>query len=90
LLGMLPVSRRSTAIAVVVSALAFGALHAPAAVFLFGGLNNVPPLSWVWMLAFNALLGIACAVWYLHAGIGSAILVHFGNDLMWHVVSQLL
>jgi len=73
----------------VVSSLLFGALHAPAAMFLFGGLQNVPHLSWVWMVALNALVGVACAVWYLRIGIGGAILVHFGADLVWHVVSQL-
>jgi len=89
LLRMLPVSRKSTAGAVVVSSLLFGALHAPSAVFLFGGLHNVPNLSWVWMVALNALVGVACAFWYLRIGIGGAILMHFGADLVWHVVSQL-
>jgi membrane protease YdiL (CAAX protease family) len=89
LLRLLPVSGKNTAIAVGASALLFGALHAPAAVVLFGGIRNVPPLFWVWMLSLNALIGIACGVWYLRAGIGSAILVHFGADLVWHVASQL-
>ena len=89
LLRVLPVSGKSTIIAVVASSLLFGALHAPAAVFLFGGLHNVPPLSWVWMVFLNGLVGVACAVWYLRTGIGGAILVHFGADLVWHVLSQL-
>jgi hypothetical protein len=29
-------------------------------------------------------------VWYLRSGIGGAILVHFGADLVWHVLTQLL
>jgi membrane protease YdiL (CAAX protease family) len=89
LLRILPASGNSTMVAVVVSSLVFAALHAPAAVFLFGGLQNVPHLSWVWMIALNALVGVACAVWYLRIGIGGAILVHFGADLVWHVASQL-
>jgi len=89
LLRILPVSRNSTAIAVAISSLLFAALHAPAAVFLFGGLENVPALSWVWIGVLNAIVGIACAIWYLRIGIGGAILVHFGTDLVWHVVSQL-
>lgn len=89
LLRILPASASSTVAAVVVSSLLFGALHAPAAVFLFGGLHNVPPLSWVWIFALNALVGVACGVWYLRSGIGGAILVHFGADLVWHVASQL-
>jgi membrane protease YdiL (CAAX protease family) len=89
LLRLLPVSRNFTVLAVGISALLFGALHAPAAVFLFGGLGNVPVLSWVWMISLNALVGVACAVWYLRNGIGTAVLVHFGTDLVWHVFSQL-
>jgi membrane protease YdiL (CAAX protease family) len=89
LLRVLPVSSKSTMIAVVVSSLLFGAFHAPAAVFIFGGLHSVPALFWVWMVSLNGLVGVACAVWYLRVGIGGAILVHFGTDLVWHVLSQL-
>jgi membrane protease YdiL (CAAX protease family) len=89
LLRVLPVSGTGTVIAVAGSSLLFGTLHAPAAVFVFGGFGNVPPLFWVWMVSLNALVGIACAVWYLRVGIGSAILVHMGADLVWHVVSPL-
>ncbi|HEY1860134.1 MAG TPA: CPBP family intramembrane glutamic endopeptidase, partial [Gemmataceae bacterium] len=39
-LRMLPVSGKSTVIAVLASSLLFGALHAPAAVFVFGGFRN--------------------------------------------------
>jgi membrane protease YdiL (CAAX protease family) len=88
-LRLLPVSKTSTTIAVIASSILFGALHAPAAVFLFGGLQNVPHLFWVWMILLNAMVGVACAVWYLRIGIGGAILVHFGADLVWHVLSQL-
>jgi membrane protease YdiL (CAAX protease family) len=88
LLRILPASGKSTVLAVVVSSLLFGALHAPAAVFIFGGLHNVPHLFWVWMVSLNAAVGVACGVWYLRIGIGGAILVHFGADLMWHVLPQ--
>jgi membrane protease YdiL (CAAX protease family) len=89
LLRMLPVSGKSTLICVLVSSFLFGAFHAPAAVFIFGGIGNVPYLFWVWMVSLNALVGVACAVWYLRSGIGAAILVHFGADLVWHVMSQI-
>jgi membrane protease YdiL (CAAX protease family) len=88
LLRILPASRGGVVIAVIVSSLLFAVFHAPAAVFLFGGLDKVPPLTWVWMVSLNALVGVACAVWYLRIGIGGAILVHFGTDLVWHVLSQ--
>src|SRR5262245_33639491 len=87
-LRMLPASPRNTAIAVAISALLFGALHAPAAIFIFGGLHNVPHLFWVWMILLNALVGTCCAMEYLRVGIGGAILVHFGADLVWHVVAR--
>ena len=31
--------------------------------FLFGGFDKVPPLTWVWMVSLNAFVGIACAAW---------------------------
>jgi membrane protease YdiL (CAAX protease family) len=89
LLRILPASSTNTVIAVAGSSLLFGALHAPPAVFVFGGFGKVPPLFWVWMVSLNAFVGVACAVWYLRIGIGGAILVHFGTDLVWHVLSQL-
>jgi membrane protease YdiL (CAAX protease family) len=88
-LRLLPASRNSLVIAVAGSSLLFGALHAPAAVFLFGGFDKVPHLFWVWMVSLNGLVGVACALWFLRVGIGAAILVHFGTDLVWHVLSQL-
>jgi membrane protease YdiL (CAAX protease family) len=89
LLRILPASRSGTLLAVAVSSLLFAVLHAPAAVFLFGGLDKVPPLTWVWMASLNAFVGVACAVWYLRIGIGGAVLVHFGTDVVWHVLAQL-
>jgi hypothetical protein len=44
----------------------------------------------LWVILFNGFVGLACAIWYLRAGIGAAILVHFGTDLVWHVLSQLV
>jgi hypothetical protein len=82
-------TRNSTITAVVLSALAFGALHAPALVYLFGGFQSIPSLSWVWLIGLNGLIGTACGVLFLRYGIGGAILGHFGADLVWHVLSQL-
>ena len=89
LLRVLPRSHGSTTVAVIVSSVLFGVLHAPAAVFLFGGLTQVPLLFWVWLICLNSFIGVACAFWFLRIGIGGAILVHFGTDLIWHVLSQL-
>jgi hypothetical protein len=89
LLCILPTSRTYIVIAVAASSLLFGALHAPAAVVVFGGFDKVPSLFWVWMVSLNAFVGVACALWYLRIGIGGAILVHFGTDLVWHVLWQM-
>jgi hypothetical protein len=88
-LRILPASGSGTVIALAVSSLLFAVFHAPAAVFLFGGIDKVPPITWVWVISLNAFVGVACAVWYLRVGIGGAVLVHFGTDLVWHVLSQL-
>ena len=90
LLRLLPEGRAGTALAVGISALAFGAAHAPAMVFLFGGLSQVPTVSWVWLIALNGLLGVTFGAVFLRDGIVCAILAHFGTDLVWHAASQLL
>jgi membrane protease YdiL (CAAX protease family) len=89
LLRILPPTSRGVLAAVAVSSLLFGLLHAPAAVFLFGGFREVPLLFWAWMISLNAMVGVCCAAWFLRIGIGGAILVHFGTDLVWHVLTQL-
>ena len=90
LLRIFPDSRTGTWAAISISALAFGAGHAPAFVLLYGGVENVPPVSWVWLIGINGALGIAYAIGFLRAGIGCAILMHFGTDLVWHVATQLV
>jgi membrane protease YdiL (CAAX protease family) len=47
-LRVMPPGRRGRLVAVGTSALAFAAAHAPASVFLFGGLQRVPPVAWLW------------------------------------------
>jgi hypothetical protein len=89
LLRILPASRAGMAVAIGVSALAFGVLHAPAWVFLFGGLTSVPPASWIWLIGLNGLVGTACGLLYLRFGIGGAIAGHFGTDLVWHAMARL-
>jgi hypothetical protein len=88
ILRVLPASHASTAAAVAVSAVLFGALHAPALWFLSGGGPGVPVLSWVWVIGLNGLLGVAFGWLFIRYGIGAAIIAHFGTDLVWHVMSQ--
>jgi hypothetical protein len=88
LLGVLPATRAGTASAIGLSALAFGALHAPAWVFLFGGPTGVPAASWIWLIGLNGLAGAVYAGLYLRLGIGAAIAGHFGTDLVWHAMAR--
>jgi hypothetical protein len=90
LLRALPEGRAWAAVAVGASALAFGAAHAPALVFLFGGWREVPPASWVWLIALNGLCGVTFGVLFLRYGIVSAALAHFATDVVWHAAGQLL
>jgi membrane protease YdiL (CAAX protease family) len=90
LLRLLPVSRISDIVAVGISAFAFGAAHAPAFVFLFGGLQEVPAISWLWLIVLNGLCGVTYGVVYLRYGIGAAMITHFGTDFVWHCLNQLL
>jgi hypothetical protein len=90
LLRVLPKGRAGAAVAVGASALAFAAAHAPAMVFLFGSWQEVPLVSWVWLLALNGLLGVTFGVVFLRYGIVCTVLAHFGTDAVWHAASQLL
>ena len=90
LLRLLPKGRVGTTVAIGVGALAFAAAHAPALVFLFGGWQEVPRMSWVWLIALNGMLGVVFGVVYLRHGIVCAVLAHFGTDVVWHTASQLL
>jgi hypothetical protein len=90
LLRVLPVGRIGTSLAIGISALAFGAAHAPACIFLFGGWPNVPVVSWVWLIVLNGLLGVVYGIVFLRCGVVCAVLAHLGTDVVWHSASQLL
>jgi membrane protease YdiL (CAAX protease family) len=90
LLRLLPEGRMGKSLAIGVSALAFAAAHAPAMIFLFGGWQEVPAVSWVWLIALNGLLGVSFGIVFLQQGVGCAILTHLGADVVWHVASPLL
>jgi hypothetical protein len=80
-------ARWGRAAAITVSSLAFGGLHTPAMVALYGGFAGVPAMAWVWVIGLNALAGAVFAVLYLRRGIGAAIAGHWFCDLVWHVGS---
>jgi len=89
ILWLLPASSARVPAAIAASALAFGALHAPAFAMLAGGLFQAPALGWLWVLGLNGALGIVFGLAYLRGGIGCAIVSHFATDLVWHVGTQL-
>jgi hypothetical protein len=90
LLRLLPNGRARAPTAVDISALAFGAAHAPAVVFLFGGWQEVPVVSWVWVMVLNGALGVVFGAVFLRTGIVCAVLAHFATDVVWHAAGQLL
>jgi hypothetical protein len=89
LLRLLPPRRVGAGLAVGVSALAFAAAHGPALVFLSGGWQGVPLVSWVWLAVLNGLLGVTFGIVFLRAGVVCAVLAHLGTDIVWHAASQL-
>jgi hypothetical protein len=90
LLRVIPSGKVGVSVAVAVSAAAYGIAHAPGFVFLFGGLNNVPFASWIWLMGLNGLCGVTFAIVYLRSGIECAILTHLATDVVWHAASQTL
>jgi len=90
LLRLLPAGRPGRTLAIGVSALTFAAAHGPAMVFLFGGWQEVPQVSWVWLIALNGLLGVTFGLVFLRSGVVCAVLAHLGTDVVWHVASPLL
>lgn len=76
LVWLVPRRRMGTIAAITISALAFGAAHAPALVLLFGDLSQVPPLAWVWLIALNGLCGVTFGMIYLRHGVFAAIAAH--------------
>jgi hypothetical protein len=89
LLRLLPKGRVGAGLAIGFSAFAFGVAHAPAMVFLFGGWQEVPAISWVWLIALNGFLGVIFGLVFLRQGVVGAVAAHLGTDLVWHVASQL-
>jgi len=54
---------------------------------VYGRLEAVPALSWVWLVGLNAVCGALYGGLFLRFGIGAAVAAHFGTDLVWHAVS---
>jgi hypothetical protein len=73
-------------IAIVVSALAFGAIHLPQ----LAAAGAATSIGIIATMLGNSLVGIACGWLFWKHGIISAIVAHFATDLVLHVVPALL
>lgn len=90
LIWMLPQGRAGVVAAIILSSFLFGVAHSPAFVFLFGGIQSVPMLAWVWLISLNGLCGAVYAMAFLQSGVSGAILAHFATDVVWHVGTRLI
>lgn len=76
----------------VIAALAFGAGHLPAAMFLLGVTTPaaIPAPILLELIILNGMLGLVAGERYLRVGLVAAIGVHFWADIVWHVVWPLV
>ena len=81
---------RTTAlwIANIIAALAFGALHLPAAILLLGVTSpaDLPTATLAELFALNGILGLAAGERMMRDGLVAAMGLHFWADVVWHVV----
>jgi membrane protease YdiL (CAAX protease family) len=70
-------------IGIIVSALAFGTLHLPLTITMFGALT---PLLVIRTVFLNGLLGVAFGYLYWKRGLEYAMLSHIIGDIMLHVI----
>ena len=72
--------------AIVMSALAFGAIHLPQ----LAAAGAATPIGIAATLLGNTLVGIVCGWLYWHRGLIAAIVAHFSVDVVLHVLPALL
>ena len=75
-------------IANIISALAFGAGHLPAAMLILGleSPAQFPPILLVEIFLLNGLVGVVAGNRYIKDGLVAAAGVHFWTDIVWHVL----
>lgn len=71
-----------------ISAIAFGAGHLPAAMLLVGATTpaEIPPLVLAELFLLNGSLGLVAGQQFLRVGLVAAAGVHFWADIVWHVI----
>jgi hypothetical protein len=85
-LGTHHLTPRIAWIAIVISALAFGAIHLPQ----LAASGAATPIGVIATMLGNTLVGIACGYLFWKHGIISAIVAHFATDVVLHVIPALL
>ena len=75
-------------IANIISAIAFGAGHLPAAMLILGlqTLAQLPSILLVEIFLLNGLVAIVAGQRYVKDGLVAAVGVHFWTDMVWHVL----
>ena len=75
-------------IANLISAIAFGAGHLPAAVLILGWQSpaQLPPVLLLEIFLLNGLVGVVAGNRYMKDGLVAAAGVHFWTDIIWHVL----
>ena len=75
-------------IANIISAIAFGAGHLPAAMLILGvdGPAQLPLILLLEIFLLNGIVGIVAGQRYINDGLVAASGVHFWTDIVWHVL----
>lgn len=75
-------------IVTVASALAFALAHIPSIMFLFGlkTMGDIPIALMSEIILLNGILSIVAAYYFKTRGFLSAVSIHFGADVVWHVI----
>lgn len=84
--GAQDLTPRSAWAAILISALAFGAIHLPQ----LAAAGAASPIGITATMLGNTLVGVACGWLYWKHGIIAAIAAHFATDVVLHVVPALL
>jgi len=76
----------------VIAALAFGAAHLPAVMFLAGVQSPLALSPWVLAEIFvlNGVVALVAGDRYIHDGLVAAVGVHFWADVVWYVIWPLI
>lgn len=74
-------------IAIIIAALAFGAMHFPSVMYLYGftSLAQFPTIFIIELLTLNGIVGVIAGREFIKYGFIAAVGIHFWADIVWHV-----